>query len=65
MSTSSSAGWRSTAALAGLFVPALLAAETALPARVPLYWLHNVVETDSAHTVREERRNPLVRESGY
>jgi hypothetical protein len=65
MSTSDGARWRSTAALAGLLVPALLAAETAPPPRVPLYWLYNVAETDSAYTVSEERRDRLVRERGY
>jgi hypothetical protein len=65
MSTSSSAAWRSAAALAGLLVPPLLAAEPATPPRVPLYWLYNVAETDSAYTVSEERRNRLVRERGY
>ena len=64
MSTSSSVGWRSGAALTALLAPALLAAQTAAP-RVPLYWLYNVAETDSAYTVSDERRNRLVRERGY
>jgi len=54
----------SAAALAGVLAPALLAAEMAAP-RVPLYWLYNVAETDSAYTVSEDRRDRLVRERGY
>ena len=64
MSTSSGVGWRQSAALTALLVSAPLAAQTAAP-RVPLHWLYDAAETDSAYTVSEDRRNRLVRERGY
>jgi hypothetical protein len=48
-----------------LLSPPAFAAETATPARVPLYWLYNAAETDSTYTVSVERRDRLVRERGY
>ena len=45
--------------------PAAITAETATPARVPLYWLHHAAETDSTYTVSVARRDRLVREHGY
>ena len=43
----------------------MLAAESGVPPRIPLYWLWNEGQTDSAYTVSAERRESLVRERGY
>ena len=45
--------------------PAMLAADSRQPPRVPLHWLWNERETDSTYTVSAERRDWLVRERGY
>jgi hypothetical protein len=52
-------------ALLCLFASAALAAEPRSPPRVPLHWLWNEKETDSAYTVSAERRAWLIRERGY
>ena len=52
-------------ALVLLFACATLAAEPSSRPRIPLHWLWNEKETDSAYTVSAERRAWLIRERGY
>lgn len=42
-----------------------MASTTGESLRVPLYWLWNEQQTDSAYTVSADRRDRMVREQGY
>ena len=48
-----------------LFASAANAAEPRSSPRIPLHWLWNEKETDSAYAVSAERRAWLIRERGY
>jgi len=43
----------------------MLGADPGSPPRIPLHWLWNEKQTDSAYTVNTEHRKWLVRERGY
>jgi hypothetical protein len=51
--------------VAALLLPLTLEADPGSPPRVPLHWLWNEQQTDSAYTIDAQRRERLVRERGY